>query len=1246
MNKWFKRFPYAGWITIFCVSLITCISLYRYGQLSCTPDELLLQIQNDFQRREQALVKDRKAGAMGSQVPRSALYDLVMVNGDQPVNWSTHQISVPPDVVRDPMYFKDGRLFRGNSATYYIRSWPQLGDSGLFAIAFIPICYQYEDVSPAFQSRFVAGAVIPPGTQVSEQALPDARPVYNNAGEAVFYVQFQPADTAELYQAGIWVWISGLIVAFSFCIWIHECCFGIGYHRRRFFDSWLLLVAMVIVLSLIVRYVDLPIGFRNNRLFSPELFSSGDDISSLGELMMLVLLKMWLFTYLLSYTSIARRRFFKRRNFNVIIKVAIAFGLALLLFRSHADYMYKLVIDSKISFEVADFSNLSVFTFLGVLTLAFITISFLVLVGIINGILAFVTRKLTTKYVVLICLLTAAAWYCTDGSFSGYYVAVIGMSLAATILIDTFGLPLSRRRHRYELSVSPATYIWFAILCSWITLEVFYFNFTKEKELRTIFAQKQAPRDDLSMYNFEQLSKKLRRDSVVVNFMRNPDTLLLNRISKYLQFNYFTADPAYSRMGLYFYDKQRKNLIATDSADRPLLRLGDSIAGRPLRYGIFNVQPYVGGDHFLWLLAPVLGSGSAGDTLGFIGAEVMTDARPRKAKQRSLFQRKYNPTDQQYFDKYTYAVYRNGKLWSQEGAQTFPYEMPHPVWKREITFEDSWNTSVLHFKSSDKDWVTVVYDRNLLLNLVSLFSYILAVTVGVTGAIVLFRQLLFYPLKLRVFLRNINLTIRSKVNLTILITVFASLLIVGIITLSFINDRYKDSQRRDLQSLLFYYSQSVLRYIDDHHLNMTPGQMDLLAVNIDLSYKLNELAEEQGAEINVYDEGGRLISTSQLELHHKGLLSPFMNPSAFSALREGQLSELTTEEYMGTLAFKSVYTPLKNRDGRTMAYINLPNYTAASEMNRETSDLLFSLINVYTFVFFLSGICAMLVSNSIVRSFRLLIEQFRNIRLSRNEVIQWPYKDEIGVLVREYNRMMMKVEAMAAKLALTEREAAWRDIARQVAHEIKNPLTPMKLHIQYLQQAIKEGRSGVDQLAARVSVTLIEQIENLNVIATEFSNFAKMPQAHPETLDMAEVLQSVVSLFQKDSNSNLSMEAGTQPVWVHMDKNYLIRIFNNLIQNAVQSLPQDGTGWVKVQYEQKDAQVVVSIRDNGCGISTELQDKLFTPYFTTKSSGTGLGLPITRNMIIHSGGNIWFESETGSGSVFFVALPLAPRGQL
>ena len=247
--------------------------------------------------------------------------------------------------------------------------------------------------------------------------------------------------------------------------------------------------------------------------------------------------------------------------------------------------------------------------------------------------------------------------------------------------------------------------------------------------------------------------------------------------------------------------------------------------------------------------------------------------------------------------------------------------------------------------------------------------------------------------------------------------------------------------------------------------------------------------------------------------------------------------------------------------------------------------------------------------------------------------------DEIGALVSEYNTMIAALEQSAQKLAQSERESAWREMAKQVAHEIKNPLTPLKLGLQLLEKSWRDKDPKFDQKFERFSKSFVEQIESLSSIASEFSAFAKMPDTRIERIDVFEVLTKAVIVYKQTENIRIAYHAPEKPFYINADRDQLLRCFNNLLKNAIEAIPHDNHGLIEINYLLTSKNILLSIKDNGNGIAENLRDKIFEPNFTTKSSGTGLGLAFVKNSIENAGGKVWFETILNIGTTFYISLP-------
>jgi signal transduction histidine kinase len=258
----------------------------------------------------------------------------------------------------------------------------------------------------------------------------------------------------------------------------------------------------------------------------------------------------------------------------------------------------------------------------------------------------------------------------------------------------------------------------------------------------------------------------------------------------------------------------------------------------------------------------------------------------------------------------------------------------------------------------------------------------------------------------------------------------------------------------------------------------------------------------------------------------------------------------------------------------------------------------------------------------------------------RNEEIVWNRQDEIGELVNEYNKMVKKLDVSAQMLAKSEREGAWREMARQVAHEIKNPLTPMKLNLQYLQRAIDNNSPEVKNISLYVASILLEQIEHLSQIASDFAQFANIGNARNQLFDVNNTLENVATLYSANEKVKTITNLYPYELLIEGDKTQINRLFTNLIQNAVQAVPDSRKAVIEITSKLVANKATVSIKDNGIGIAAEMYSKIFTPNFTTKTSGTGLGLAMCKGIVEKMNGTIWFETQEEKWTVFFVELPI------
>jgi nitrogen fixation/metabolism regulation signal transduction histidine kinase len=482
--------------------------------------------------------------------------------------------------------------------------------------------------------------------------------------------------------------------------------------------------------------------------------------------------------------------------------------------------------------------------------------------------------------------------------------------------------------------------------------------------------------------------------------------------------------------------------------------------------------------------------------------------------------------------------------------------------------------------------------------------------------------------------RNINLNFRTRLQISISSIILLSFLVIGAFTLFYINN-LNEQKNRDILS---EKTHSVL--VELQH--KFSGDDEIFTSPVLLENLLVKFSNVFFTDINLFNLEGTIINSSRPQIYNEKLISQKMNPVAFSELTINNNSLFIHDERIGQQEYLSAYIPFINEQGNVVAFLNLPYFAKENDLKKEMSSFLVAYINIYVILIALSILFALVISNYVARPIKLIVSKIKEVKLlGQNEKIIWKRKDEIGKLVTEYNRMIDALTQSAELLARSERESAWREMAKQVAHEIKNPLTPMKLSVQYLERSWNDQTPDWSNRLAKFTQTMIEQIDTLSAIASEFSDFAKMPLSKKENTNLEEVIQSTISLFKNYENIKISFDKQSFGEFiVYADKEQLLRAFNNLLKNSIQAIGEQPDGKIDINIEGRNQNCVIRITDNGGGIPEELKNKIFSPNFTTKSGGMGLGLAIVKSVIVNSGGEISYTSSNGNGTTFSIMLPL------
>lgn len=569
--------------------------------------------------------------------------------------------------------------------------------------------------------------------------------------------------------------------------------------------------------------------------------------------------------------------------------------------------------------------------------------------------------------------------------------------------------------------------------------------------------------------------------------------------------------------------------------------------------------------------------------------------------------------------RYSYAKYKNGDLISSSGNFIYYKKLSSfGVLDKdiEVVVKDRYSHMLIPVEKNGVMVVSLHENTFSLYYMNVLYAFFVCIIVSSYG--------LFFNVN-----RNINFrrgTLKARIKNNVISLIFVLFVLLTALSI-YVNTRsFEERHNAKTKELQNYINKELERFecVDSR-------------ICPEITKTLSDMSEVLLVDINIYLPNGYLVSTSRPEIFQNGFDGLLVNPSVLDAIgREGSMSYILNER-IGELEYMSAYMPLILDNGNTYI-LNVPYFAQNDELNMDIVIMVIITVNIAIIMMVLAFILSGLVAERVTKPLQMVNDKLRLMRIGgKNEKIHYNRKDEVGALVLEYNNMVDKLDESIVQLAKSERESAWREMARQIAHEIKNPLTPMKLNIQFMQRSLMQG--DPEQLKERfkkLSSMLIEQIDNMASIASAFSDFAKMPVSSCEEFDLSELVRSCVMLFKNNIHSlKCQIEPG---LWVFADKEQMCRVFINILKNAEQSIPEDRDGEVFVSVQQVGGRIEVRIKDNGCGIPEELRAKIFEPNFTTKSSGTGLGLAISNKIVESMGGTIDFTSELGIGSEFVVIL--------
>jgi len=475
-------------------------------------------------------------------------------------------------------------------------------------------------------------------------------------------------------------------------------------------------------------------------------------------------------------------------------------------------------------------------------------------------------------------------------------------------------------------------------------------------------------------------------------------------------------------------------------------------------------------------------------------------------------------------------------------------------------------------------------------------------------------------------------SLRTRIFMAMILIVVIASILIALITIY----QYKEQSNEYHEGRLKRKENAIMASIN-LELQRTTYPVETEWLHLIFKDRIYDISEINTLDINVFDLDGKLLISSSSSFL-KDTIGNTIPVSILDQIVDNASHRVVNEEVKNNIQFQASYTYIIDNKFKPIGILHLPYLEDNTSQEKELKEILFRLGLVNLFMLFIAIIIAYFVSKYITKSIKNVSERINQTRLDkRNEkIILTNASEEIYSLVNAYNDMVDELGESAVKLAKSEREQAWREMAKQVAHEIKNPLTPMRLTVQSFEQRFNANNPNIKEKINEFSKSLILQIDTLSSIASAFSSFAEMPKQKREELNVVEVVKMALDIF----NESYIHYFHEEPILLaKLDKTQLIRVVTNLVKNAKQSLEDKENPKIEVKVINNNGNIIISVADNGKGISEEDKSRIFEPKFTTKSSGMGLGLPMLKNIVEAYNGTITFTSEVNRGTVFTVTIP-------
>jgi two-component system, NtrC family, nitrogen regulation sensor histidine kinase NtrY len=1182
-------------------------------------------------KRELLVISDRVLKTSNhsfSELLLDTRYPYFVFKSDSLIVWSDHRFVPDLDKIR---HIKDVEFVEIEGSKYLVstKKLSLINQEPVEIYSVITLYKNYKNENYDIQKGYNSAVFPTDPTQISSKQNRLSQNIFDNNRQYLFSIELPKEVIAKNESTPIISIVWGIVALFLLGLILLRFVFKL-HSRRHYGYGFFVLVAYLIFVRAAMLYFEVPQVFIETDLFNPKFYAASDINPTLGDFLLNSLVIFILAAYI-SHYYYRSRVYFRILNWPMVVQRIISVlvvAVSYFVFDSYLNAINSIYQNSQFSLDL----SLSV-------SFNLLKISCLVIYVLITGFYFMGAHLLSSMFIRLNSpIRTQALLLFVVGSAIGitavclYEQKLIWICVAhglyfALLYVSKF--PRALYSFRYKTSIY---FFCGAFFCSLITTYLVY-NQENQKDLinKKDYGKQgldeNSNRTEILLANANQ---EIRKDiEIQNNFVSGKDALYtrgqIQQKLKTVHLNKLLDTYAIEVFAFNADGSALDNLTDAQS----LQHYQDTYA-RP-KYETSTPDVYFINDEsngFKKNYVNFININRDSTHLGHVVLVLSTTEQPQSVYPELLLNQRI--VERPDVRLYSTAYYdNNDQILYSKGSYNYERKFGMADLKNPVLYNEGLVIAGYRHVGSEGlhgRRVVVSSPDNSIKNTISNFSFLFLILVACIILIIAFYAS-------RYGFSSLKISYTTKIQILLNVAFFLPLLLVAAITLSVISANYTSNQENNYLSNTKNVAVNFLPYLEKH----LRGGRSIGLLNEDLT----KIARESDADldVNFFDKNGLRYTTTQPLIYESGLLSDYINPQAFKRLIEEKDNEVLLDESLGNSQYRTAYVSVKSL-GKTLGVLSIPYFDSKPEIDRQILEVVSSVLSIFAIMFLLFLILSYWASNSLTVPLRLMTQRIRKTNLYQlNQPIEWKSDDELGLMVGAYNKMLTKLEESKQELAESEKQSAWQEMARQVAHEIKNPLTPMKLTIQQMQRTMSGDLPQSDRMK-RTMDSLIDQIDNISDIATSFSEFAKMPLPKNERFEITSVLNKAADLYADGSKLDIHRDIAAQKVFIQGDRQLMGRIITNLIINGIQSVPPTRRPQITLRLYTQDSSAYIEVRDNGAGIPNSIQSKVFLPNFSTKGEGSGLGLAIAKRGIEHAGGSIWLESEEDTGTSFFISLPI------